>query len=272
MSGSNGATGMRDDQREDHQREPGRAPCNRLKDCGDDRDSASASDAAHEPAPGFCAAQERCTMANARMTSADRRVGQPGEQVLDGASGRLGSNPCAVPNGSRCQYAATWRLSDRARWTAPRRGGRTPLFNVFQCAGSDEKFPAQAVHLVEFADLRDPILDLDVRRKGRRGRVRQPLLSDPRRQNRSGARFRAALGDLQRLYAEASTIPPSWHGWMHHTVDMPPTQENYKPQAWQKPHRPNMTGTPGAYRPPGSTLAARPPSEGDRRLQGLDAR
>ncbi len=25
-------------------------------------------------------------------------------------------------------------------------------------------------------------------------------------------------------YTEASTIPPSWHGWMHHTVDTPPTE------------------------------------------------
>ena len=57
-------------------------------------------------------------------------------------------------------------------------------------------------------------------------------------------------------YTEASTVPPSWHGWLHHTVDTPPTQENYKPRSWQKPHRPNMTGTPGALRPPGSTLAA----------------
>ena len=66
-------------------------------------------------------------------------------------------------------------------------------------------------------------------------------------------------------YTEASSVPPSWHGWLHHTVDTPPTQENYKPRAWQKPHRPNMTGTPGALRPPGSTLAAgrRPKATGD---------
>jgi NADH:ubiquinone oxidoreductase subunit len=65
--------------------------------------------------------------------------------------------------------------------------------------------------------------------------------------------------------AEASMIPPSWHGWMHHTVDVPPTQENYKPRAWQKPHRPNLTGTPGAHRPTGSTLAQgrRPKATGD---------
>ena len=44
--------------------------------------------------------------------------------------------------------------------------------------------------------------------------------------------------------AEASEIPPAWHGWMHHTVDVPPTQENYRPNEWEKPHLPNLTGTP----------------------------
>lgn len=65
--------------------------------------------------------------------------------------------------------------------------------------------------------------------------------------------------------AEASRIPPSWHGWMHHTVDTPPVDENYKPREWQKPHRPNMTGTPDAYRPSGSTLSTgrRPAATGD---------
>ena len=56
-------------------------------------------------------------------------------------------------------------------------------------------------------------------------------------------------------YAEPSMVPPSWHGWLHHTVDELPTSESYRPWPWQKPHRPNLTGTPGAYRPPGSTLA-----------------
>jgi NADH:ubiquinone oxidoreductase subunit len=66
-------------------------------------------------------------------------------------------------------------------------------------------------------------------------------------------------------YAEASKVPPSWHGWLHHTVDVPPTEENYTPRDWQKPHIPNMTGTPAAYRPSGSTLASgrRPKATGD---------
>ena len=66
-------------------------------------------------------------------------------------------------------------------------------------------------------------------------------------------------------YAEASTIPPAWHGWMHHMVDVPPTQERVEPRPWWKPHRPNLTGTAGAYRPSGSTLAQgrRPKATGD---------
>jgi NADH:ubiquinone oxidoreductase subunit len=66
-------------------------------------------------------------------------------------------------------------------------------------------------------------------------------------------------------YAEATTIPPGWWGWMHHTTDTPPTEDAYQPKPWQKPHRPNMTGTARAYRPKGSTLAEgrRPAATGD---------
>lgn len=67
--------------------------------------------------------------------------------------------------------------------------------------------------------------------------------------------------------AEASQIPPEWHGWMHYTVDTPPTKEAaYQPRPWQKPHQPNMTGTPAAYRPQGSILNVtghRRPASGD---------
>jgi NADH:ubiquinone oxidoreductase subunit len=65
--------------------------------------------------------------------------------------------------------------------------------------------------------------------------------------------------------AEASRVPPSWHGWLHHTVDIAPTEQSYTPREWEKPHVPNMTGTPAAYRPAGSTLASgqRPKATGD---------
>jgi NADH:ubiquinone oxidoreductase subunit len=58
--------------------------------------------------------------------------------------------------------------------------------------------------------------------------------------------------------AEASRVPPEWHGWLHHTTDAvpPPGGEPRKP--WQKDHVPNLTGTDLAYRPPGHSLT---PSE-----------
>lgn len=66
-------------------------------------------------------------------------------------------------------------------------------------------------------------------------------------------------------YAEGSATPPGWYGWLHHTVDVPPTEETYSPKEWELPHRPNLTGTPAAYRPPGSAVAGgrRPPAGGD---------
>ena len=65
--------------------------------------------------------------------------------------------------------------------------------------------------------------------------------------------------------AEASKISPDWHGWLHHTYQEPPTKAPLPKKAWEKPHRPNMTGTEGAYRPDGSLLtpASRPKATGD---------
>ncbi|MEL6506522.1 MAG: NADH:ubiquinone oxidoreductase subunit NDUFA12 [Pseudomonadota bacterium] len=52
--------------------------------------------------------------------------------------------------------------------------------------------------------------------------------------------------------AEASRVPPDWHGWLHHTYDTPPTEAPFAPMDWERQHLPNMTGTPMAYRPKGS--------------------
>src|ERR1700754_3632154 len=52
--------------------------------------------------------------------------------------------------------------------------------------------------------------------------------------------------------AEASKVPPVWHAWLHHTIDQIPTGAAPLGHSWQKEHVPNMTGTPEAYRPPGS--------------------
>jgi NADH:ubiquinone oxidoreductase subunit len=54
--------------------------------------------------------------------------------------------------------------------------------------------------------------------------------------------------------AEASRVSPQWHGWLHHTFDAPPTTEPFKHRVWEKPHVPNLTGTPMAWRPPTSIL------------------
>ena len=55
--------------------------------------------------------------------------------------------------------------------------------------------------------------------------------------------------------AEASKIPPEWHGWIHHQTDEHPEAgaESFR-RTWQKPHKPNQTGTDKAYRPPGHVL------------------
>lgn len=54
--------------------------------------------------------------------------------------------------------------------------------------------------------------------------------------------------------AEASKVPPEWHGWLHYTVDTPPTEETYTAKPWQKPHVMNQTGSANAWRPKGSII------------------
>jgi NADH:ubiquinone oxidoreductase subunit len=53
--------------------------------------------------------------------------------------------------------------------------------------------------------------------------------------------------------AEASKVPPEWHGWLHHQTNEVPQTNSYR-RIWQKPHTQNMTGTTQAYRPPGHIL------------------
>ena len=80
-------------------------------------------------------------------------------------------------------------------------------------------------------------------------------------QNRDGARRWVIYNGT----VEASRVPPDWHGWLHHTFAEPPTKAPLTVRSWEAPHRPNMTGTDGAYRPPGSLQASghRPPATGD---------
>ena len=85
-----------------------------------------------------------------------------------------------------------------------------------------------------------------------------------------GGKLDPALGFERRWVifsgtSEGSAVPPGWYGWLHHTVATPPTAETYVAHDWEMPHKPNMTGTAGAYRPEGSMLASgvRPPATGD---------
>ncbi len=55
--------------------------------------------------------------------------------------------------------------------------------------------------------------------------------------------------------AEASRVGPEWHGWLHHTWQEPPTVAPLQRRSWEKPHKPNQTGTDAAYFPPGSLKA-----------------
>ncbi len=72
-------------------------------------------------------------------------------------------------------------------------------------------------------------------------------------------RSKASAGRERRwvIYAgepEASTVPPEWHGWLHHTLSAPLPGDGASHKAWQKPHQENLTGTPAAYFPPGHVL------------------
>ncbi|MBY6200790.1 NADH:ubiquinone oxidoreductase subunit NDUFA12 [Maritalea mobilis] len=58
--------------------------------------------------------------------------------------------------------------------------------------------------------------------------------------------------------SEASRVSPDWHGWLHHTWDEPPTEKPVAHKAWEKPHLPNLTGTPAAYAPAGSIRRIEP--------------
>jgi NADH:ubiquinone oxidoreductase subunit len=87
-----------------------------------------------------------------------------------------------------------------------------------------------------------------------------------------GGKIDPALGFERRwvIYnglSEASMTPPGWNGWLHQTVDTPPSEEEeeYRPREWQLPHHGNPTGTPAALRPKGSTLR-----RGQRQASGGD--
>ena len=53
---------------------------------------------------------------------------------------------------------------------------------------------------------------------------------------------------LYKGMVEASKVPSLWHGWLHHVFADPPGNNGIA-YSWQKPHQPNLTGTPHAFSP-----------------------
>jgi len=39
-------------------------------------------------------------------------------------------------------------------------------------------------------------------------------------------------------YADASRVPPEWHGWMHYMYDETPAEAPLPMQSWELPHQP----------------------------------
>lgn len=80
------------------------------------------------------------------------------------------------------------------------------------------------------------------------------------REKKGGRRWVIYKGDV-----EASLIPPEWHRWLHYTSDEPPTVAPLPVKSFEKAHQANLTGTRGAYFPPGSlnVTGRRAPATGD---------
>ncbi len=51
---------------------------------------------------------------------------------------------------------------------------------------------------------------------------------------------------------DASRVPPEWHLWLHRTRADPPSEVPLPVKAWERPWRPNPTGSAMAERPKGS--------------------
>lgn len=68
--------------------------------------------------------------------------------------------------------------------------------------------------------------------------------------------YRSKKGDRRWVIYNGSNdpsrIPPEWYSWMHHQIDGHPDEALPPPPKYLKPPKPNLTGTPMAYRPSGS--------------------
>ena len=88
---------------------------------------------------------------------------------------------------------------------------------------------------------------------------------DDRTDRKSYDKERTRRWVIYKGYADASKIPPDWHGWMHYIYDTPPSEQPLRRKTWEKPHEPNLSGTPFARFPSGSLNA-----EGQRQASSGD--
>ena len=64
--------------------------------------------------------------------------------------------------------------------------------------------------------------------------------------------YQSKSGKICVIYSEeidASKIPVEWFSWIHFMPNKIENDHDLKKYDWQKPHRPNLTGTDSAYYP-----------------------
>lgn len=55
---------------------------------------------------------------------------------------------------------------------------------------------------------------------------------------------------------EPSAVAPQWHGWLHYTTDVLPSDTQHPHYGWEKPPMANLTGTGQAHLPAGHLAKA----------------
>ena len=71
-------------------------------------------------------------------------------------------------------------------------------------------------------------------------------------------------------YAEATRVPPSWHGWLHHTVDISTDRRDLHAPRMGKAASPQHDGDASGLSAPRLDAGQRPPASGHRRLPAVD--
>ena len=72
--------------------------------------------------------------------------------------------------------------------------------------------------------------------------------------------YQSKKGKRWVVYADtidASKITVEWYSWMHFTPNKIENKHELEKFEWQKPHKPNLTGSNGAYSPKTNTEAVK---------------